>query len=248
MISLFDVVQLEYRPCLAVQVDAPQCIRHESAGELAHLAMRARLIDQHPVDIRPQQVAQDAQMQRQIRMHQAAGLRPQALLMHDPPQLAQIHHVGLHGLRRRIFRGRAHDVPRILSRLDAGLNRSAQALALALIFDARRNADAMPFRHVHEVSGRQSDIRGQTSALGPQRIFHDLDQYLVAFGNQRADVFGARRLEPQGRMTRIEYVRGVQERGAFHADIDECRLHARKHPRHASLVDVADQPTAAGAL
>src|SRR5260370_8444492 len=49
-------------------------------------------------------------------------------------------------------------------------------------------------------------------------------------------------------MTRIEYVRGMQKRRAFHADVDECRLHARKHPRHASLVDVADQSAAAGAL
>src|SRR5258708_15962182 len=49
-------------------------------------------------------------------------------------------------------------------------------------------------------------------------------------------------------MTRIEYVRGMQERGALHADVDECRLHARKHPRHPSLVNVADQPTTAGAL
>jgi len=77
-----------------------------------------------------------------------------------------------------------------------GLNRSAQALALALIFDARRNADAMPFRMYTRYRDGQSDIRGQTSALGPQRIFHDLDQYLVAFGNHER-MFRCRRLEPK---------------------------------------------------
>src|ERR1700675_3394024 len=49
-------------------------------------------------------------------------------------------------------------------------------------------------------------------------------------------------------MTWVENVRGMQERRAFHADFDECRLHARKDPRHASLVNVADQPATAGAL
>jgi len=87
--------------------------------------MRARLIDEHSIHIRPQQVAQHAQMQRQIRVHQVAGLGTQTLLAHELPQLAQIHHVVAHGLRRRIFRRRAHDVARILSELDAGLHRGA---------------------------------------------------------------------------------------------------------------------------
>ena len=57
-----------------------------------------------------------------------------------------------------------------------------------------------------------------------------------------------RRLDAGVRVTRIEYVGGVQERGALHADVDERRLHAGQDPRYAALVDIADQAAAAGAL
>src|SRR5262249_9971039 len=40
----------------------------------------------------------------------------------------------------------------------------------------------------------------------------------------------------------------VQESGAPEPDLDERRLHAGQHARHASLVEVADQAAAAGAL
>ena len=43
-------------------------------------------------------------------------------------------------------------------------------------------------------------------------------------------------------------VRGVQERRALQADVDERRLHARHHPLHAALVDVADVAAARGAF
>jgi hypothetical protein len=49
-------------------------------------------------------------------------------------------------------------------------------------------------------------------------------------------------------MARIEDVRGVQERRALHADLDEGRLHAGQHPRHPALVDIADQAAPAGAF
>ena len=187
-------------------------------------------------------------MQRQIRMHQIARLGAQTLLPHHFPELAQIHHVGPQRLHRRIFGGRAHDVSGILGRLESGLDRCTQAFALGFILDARRNPHPMALRHVHEVTGRQGDVGRQARALGSQWILHDLDQDFIALGHQRADVLGARRFNAGLRVARVENIRGVEERRALHADFDERRLHAGKHPRDASLVDVADQPAAAGAL
>ena len=40
----------------------------------------------------------------------------------------------------------------------------------------------------------------------------------------------------------------MQERSAFQSNLDERRLHARHHPLHAPLVDVADIATARGTL
>ncbi len=149
----------------------------------------------------------------------------------------------------RILRGRAHDEPRILSPASRPACTAARRRSRSASSSMRADTPTpLAFRHVHEVAGRQSDVGRQPRALGPQRILHDLDQDLVAFGHQRADVLRARRLDAGIRMTRIEDVRGVQECRAFHADVDERRLHARQNPRHSSLVDVADQPAAAGAL
>ncbi|MNT38204.1 hypothetical protein D3C72_1743890 [compost metagenome] len=42
--------------------------------------------------------------------------------------------------------------------------------------------------------------------------------------------------------------RGVDERRAVQADVDERRLHPRQHPYHLALVDVADYAAALRAL
>ena len=45
-----------------------------------------------------------------------------------------------------------------------------------------------------------------------------------------------------------EATRDVQERGTLQADVDERRLHAGQHSRHAPGVETADQAAARGAL
>jgi hypothetical protein len=40
----------------------------------------------------------------------------------------------------------------------------------------------------------------------------------------------------------------VEERGARQPDLDERRLHARKHAAHATQIDVAHEPAARAAL
>ena len=44
------------------------------------------------------------------------------------------------------------------------------------------------------------------------------------------------------------HVRGVQEGGAFEADVDKRRLHARQDARHPALVDIADDAAMTGAF
>ena len=181
-------------------------------------------------------------------MYQVAGLGAQTLLTDELPQFPQINHVGAQRLRRRILRRGAHDESTAVLRSDSPVNHSAEALALSFILDARRHADSPALGHEHQVSGGQSDVGGQPGTLGSQRILDDLHQNFIAFGDQRTDIFGVRRLDAGIGMPGIKYVRGVQERGALQADIDEGRLHARQHPGNPAFVDVADQSTAAGPL
>ena len=49
-------------------------------------------------------------------------------------------------------------------------------------------------------------------------------------------------------VTLFPYIGHVKEGGAFQADVDEGRLHARQHAHHASHVDVAHQAATLGAF
>ena len=163
---LLHVVQLEDRTLRRVQLDPRQCIRDEGRGELAHLAVRVRLIDQHPLDIGPQQIAQDPQMQRQVGMHQLSRAGAQSFLAHELPEPAQVDHVGAQRLVRRVLGRGAHDVARGLVGLEAGLHRAAQPLALGLVLDARRHADPAALGHVDQIPRRQRDVGREPRALG----------------------------------------------------------------------------------
>ena len=245
---LLDVVQVEDGPTLGVQLDARQHVRHERAGEFLHVAKCIRLIDQHTFDVRAQRVAQDPQVQRQVRVHQIPGAGPQPLLPDEFPELAQVVHVGAQRLGRRVLGRGSHDVARGLLGLQGVEHRRAEALALGEILDSRRDAHAAALRHVHEVARRQRDVGGEPRAFRAQGVLDHLHQNLVSLGHQRAYVLGARRLDARALVARIEYVRRVQKCGPLQADLDERRLHARQHARDPSLVDVADQAAPAVAL
>jgi hypothetical protein len=53
---------------------------------------------------------------------------------------------------------------------------------------------------------------------------------------------------PVSGVARIENIRRMQKRRALHADFNERGLHAGQHARDPSLVDIADEAAAAGAL
>jgi hypothetical protein len=181
-------------------------------------------------------------------MHKLSRARAQALLAHELPEPSQVDHVGAQRLLRRVLGGGAHDEARGLVRFETGLNGAAQPLPLALVLHACRHADPAALGHVHEKPRRQRDVGREPRAFGSERIFHHLHEDLVALGNQCADVLAAGRLDTHARVARVEDVRGMQERRALHADVDERRLHPRQDARDPSFVDVADEPAAIGAL
>ena len=134
---LLHAVQLEHAAQLAVQLDARQRLGHEGRGKLAHVAVRVRLVDDHTVDVRAQQIAQHPQVQRQVGVHQAARLGAQPPLAHHLPELSQVDHIGVQRLWGRVLGRGAHDVAGVAVLLREGLHRGAQALAFRLVLDAR---------------------------------------------------------------------------------------------------------------
>ena len=165
------------------------------------------------------------------------------------PQLAQEQHVGAQRLGRRALGRGAHDVATRLARAcSEHCMQLAQPCALGFVLDARRDADAVPVRHVDEVARRDRDERREPRALGAERILQHLHQDVAALADELADVLGARFARRAFGIRRLHDVGDVQERRALEADVDEGRLHAGQHARHAPLVDVADEAEAARPL
>ena len=163
------------------------------------------------------------------------------------------------------LRVRAHDEP--ARRRVQGADDAAQALALVLVVDAPRDADVVRLRHVDEIAPGQGDERGDTGALGPQRLLGDLDQHLLSFAQ---DVLDGRRGLAAGRdLVHVEVaavlvrageheplvvadvgrvVAGIEEGVLAEPDVDERGLHARQDVRHHAPADVADDRSVPAAL
>jgi hypothetical protein len=97
----------------------------------------------------------------------------------------------------------------------------------------------------HQVARGNAELRGQARALGADRILdhlhHDLPGHRAPVPRSAASATGGCRLLAFARFRRrARRCRGMQEGGALQADVHERGLHARHHPQHAALVDVAD--------
>ena len=97
----------------------------------------------------------------------------------------------------------------------------------------------------HQQAARDADLGGQACALGANRVLDDLHHQGLAFKHLFFNGHGRHRGACLGvGMPRIDaghQVRHMQEGGALQADVNERRLHARQHARHAAQVDIAHQ-------
>ena len=131
-----------------------------------------------------------------------------------------------------------------------------EALALGFVLDPPRDAEVAHGGEQHQVAARQGDVRADARPLVRQRVLDHLDDDLLPRLQQVVDrgrdlrrvvvveVVGAAVVELQV-LHRLDVggdVADVEEGVALEADVDEGGLHAREHPRHPPLVDVAHEP------
>ncbi len=228
-------------------------MRHEGLRKLLDSLKRRLGVDAHSRDRGARRVAQQAQRQRQILVHELAGLGVLGFLLDRFPELLQERHVGVQLLLRGTLGRRPHDVAAGRGlRGDQPLERRAQPLALGFGLDPRRHADAAAVRGHHEMPRRDRDVGGEARALRAERLLQYLHEQLLAVVHELADVRFAvvvRRIVFAAiDVGGADDVGRMQERGAIEPEIDERGLHAGQHPRHLSFIDVADQPTAARAF
>ena len=229
-------------PCRSKIGRGPPCssIRAAVAGmnSAAKALMRACSaggVDQHAGDAAGQLIAQDAQRQRQILMHQRAGGQPAVARRARAARACAGTPYPRAGSRARTrLRRGAQDVAAVGLGAAQLRDRRLQALALRLVLDPRRHADALAPRQVHEEARGQRDVGRQARSLGADRVLDHLHQDVIArVSSRRTSSTGG---APSGASPTtvssgggLAMSRRVQECGALQADVDEGRLHARQH-------------------
>ena len=203
-------------------------------------AVELRLVvDQHLLDVRVQEVADDAQRDvgLGVEEHRRLG-QPAALLQRLPEALEEGEVAGdLAGRGPR--GGRADDEAAALERQRVADRAQARALVVG---QALGDAHTLPVGHEHHEAPGQRELHGEAHALGAHRVLRGLHHHLVAALEQLGDLALA-----LGDPHRDDLV-DVEEPVLLEADLDERGLHAREDVLHAALPHVAHDGAVAAAL
>src|SRR5690606_35777684 len=161
-----------------------------------------------------------------------------------PPEPVQIADIGQDLVLSGAFGGGAQDeTAGLLEALPGHAigHHLFESLPLGLPLDLQRDAHVTGARHVDQIAGGNRQVGGQARALAADGVLGDLHHQALTSMYQSADRF-------HGAAFALGDFRGMDEGGAFQADVHEGGLHARQHPHHLALVDVSDNATTLGAL
>ena len=237
----FDAVALEQATVAAVKLQSRLLHAHEKiGGERLHFAVRAGVIDHHTAHAGADEIAQHFLIQRQFAVNERTRPRT-ALLLHDGlPHALQILHVGAHRPHIRRFNRGAHDKAALPPLVESG-DRLAQRLPLFLRGDFDGHANFIRRRQKDEKTRGDGNLHRQPRALAANRVFQHLHQKRLPLAQHVADAL--RRL-----VAAAHHILHMQKTGALQANINKRRIHARQHPLHLALVNVADNAALALAL
>jgi len=234
-------------------------LRGEGADEMEQLVIGGLLVDDQPVDIVGEQVADRTEGDVEVLVDQGRGFRAPGEIPDLVPEEHQKFHVGFEFLHLGVLGDRPDDETGALRSdlLDLFLEDGADFL----IFNFARHPDVIGQGDEDQVAAGQGDMAGQSGALGAYRILADLDQHVLALdkkildigamgspavdfnGGGRQLVHGRRRFLAEHPLLDILFgdvdIIDVEKTGAFEADVDEGRLHSRQDSDNPAAVDVA---------
>ena len=243
-----DTVEIENRPLAGIVFQFVEQLGRELTDKAVDALEGLTRIDAQFLDFGVGDIAQHAQHQRQIFVHDFGGLRTGHLFAYRRPQALQEMQVRGNGLLVHTFGRGTQDEAAGLPGVALAHDNLAQPLAFLFVLDALRHTDVGGFRHEYQITRGNGDVGGQAGALGAQRILDDLHQHLLAFLQQAGDVFVAGHRNVTAVVAEHRDVRSVQESRPLQSDVDKRRLHARQHAADNAFIDVANQPAAPGAL
>src|SRR6202162_2889569 len=201
---VLDAELFEDRRFLGVQLDAADQLGLEAADELDDLAEFFFAVDPDGGEIVADVIAQDAFNEIQIAMEERGSFALLAAFLDFVPGSAEEFDVGANFFVGGAACRGAHDEAAGIAAARFA-DEAAQTRAIIGAGDFARDADVIDGRHVHEKTSGQSDVTGDARALFAERLFGDLDDYILAglehFGNElraarRAGVMAVASLVP----------------------------------------------------
>ncbi len=177
---LLDAELFEQRRVAGVELDLADQRGLAAVHEIQHALVVDFAVHAHALEIRRQQVAQQALHEVEIAVEQRRRLQAVRLGPDLVPERGEELQVGLELFFGAALPGGAHD--------EAAGERAlvlqddvAQAQALLFRSDLARDANVVDGGHVDQVASRQGDVRSDARALGAERLLGDLDQDFLAF-------------------------------------------------------------------
>src|SRR6202790_3599882 len=172
---------------LGVELDAADQLGLKAADEFDDLAEFFFAVDPDGGEVVADVIAQNAFDEIQIAMEKRGSFALLAALLDFVPGSAEEFDVGANLLISGTAGRGAYDGAAGIAAARFA-DKAAQTRAIIGAGDFARDTDVIDGRHVHEKTSGQSDVTGDARALFAERLFGDLDDYILAglehFGNE----------------------------------------------------------------
>src|SRR5581483_11444785 len=233
---LLDAEGLHQGLALLVARDALDHVRRRLLQVADDPLVRAVVVDEQPLEVAGEEVADDAQGQLRLLVDERRRLHVLRLRLDRLPQTLQEVEVALDVLGRGPLGSRPDDHAAVLRRVL--LEDRLQAVALVVV-EAARDAEPLSVRHVDDEAPGQRELGGEPRPLRLHRVLDRLDEDLLAALDQVLDLPGALPALELGTDDLVD----VEEAVLLEPDLDERGLHPRQHVVDHAEVDVAgDRP------
>ena len=231
----FDLVAVEQRGGVFVELELAQVLRHHRLHEVAGLVVHFLGIDQDLADVGAQVVAQGADDQARFLVDQERGRLGQRGVGDRLPDLQQVIEVPLQFVGGAADAGGADDHAHFLGN-GQRVHRFLQGGAVVTLDPARHAAGGGRVGHQHHVAAGQGDERGQGGALVAAFFLFDLHDHFLAFAQEFLQA-GLVRVDAGDEVVAGDFLER-QEAVALAAVFDEGGFKRGFEPDDAALVDV----------
>src|SRR5688572_30120713 len=257
-----DVSLVEEWRRLVVELDPVDELGRDSLQVLDDLVVDLLRIHRQGLDLRAEEIADDAAREARLAMHERRRAQEVGLFLDPLPLADERGEFASERVLRDVFAYRPNDdAAGVLGK--NRLHLLAQTLSFGTLADLATHPHAARERHVDEEPAGEGDLRGNARPFRGDGFLRDLDEDLLSALQEVLNGRGLGTTAACRRVVRfrgfvlvvflvtvlVEHeVRGMEKCALLRADVDERGLNARKNGLDFTEVDVANHPPGFGTV